>query len=482
MKIQLNIFSRLALGYFAIIVVMGFISGYTLLKLHELNREVDLIFTVDERMLDLKPKVADSILSQLGYGKKYVITKDSLFFNQFLTAEKDFNRYIEQAMSIADTKTKKDSIERITGRYRRYRDLAYEEMESVAMNKPYPKQYTEEMETIVEGILEDLKLLENSSMKDIHNRMDMLKTTANATQSLALIMFAIAMVLVIGTSFMSTRSITNPLEVLVDKTKEISEGVFESGLDITSPPEISELARAVNTMCDKLKKVDTVKSEFFSTMSHELRTPLASIKQGISLLRTDDGTQITEKQKKLLSILSEETNRLIEMVNSILDLSKMEAGMMSYYFCDEYLGPLIRRVITEMAPLIEGKKIVVEANIAKDLPLLKLDRERMLQVMRNLIGNAVKFTPEGGQINISVHRSARGIEVSTSDTGPGIPKENLSVIFDKFHQLPVRSTEWSRGTGLGLAFVKHIIAAHGGKVWAESELGRGSVFTFLLPC
>ena len=296
-----------------------------------------------------------------------------------------------------------------------------------------------------------------------------------------IIMLTVAFILVIGTSFLSTRSITKPLMVLMEKTKDISKGVFEGDLNIASPPEVSELAKAFNAMCDKLKRVDAMKSEFFSAMSHELRTPLTSIKQGIGLLPGRSRGNVSDKQQRLLKILSEEIHRLIGMVNSVLDLSKMEAGMMAYSFRHEDLLSLVEKVIMEMAPLIEAKKITVRMAPGGKVPPLKLDRERILQALRNLIGNAVKFTPDGGQISLSYTHEDNRVEFCVTDTGPGIPKENLNAIFEKFHQPPVKASEWAKGTGLGLAFVKHIITAHGGKVWAESKLGEGSTFTFVLP-
>ncbi len=308
-----------------------------------------------------------------------------------------------------------------------------------------------------------------------------LSEAGSSARRLSIFMFGIAVILVIGTSFFTTRSITKPLMVLIEKTKEVSQGIFKGDLDIPSSPEISELTNAFNAMCDKLKRVETMKSEFFSTMSHELRTPLTSIKEGIGLLQDGVGGSMSEKQKRLLTILSEETHRLIGLVNSLLDLSKMEEGMMTYNFHHEELTPLIKKAITETGPLREGKRITLQTEIGEGLPSLRLDRERILQVLRNLISNALKFTPEGGAIRISSHVKNGGVEFSVTDTGPGIPKENLKAIFEKFHQLPVKTSAWMKGTGLGLAIVKHIVAAHGGNVWAESEPGQGSTFTVVLP-
>ena len=479
---KLTIFSRLTIGYFSMFLIIGAVNAYALLKFHQLSVGTAQIINVDERILDLKKKLTDSILLQMGYEKKYIITKDVNFYDHFLFSRDDFNKYLTDASLIADTLPKKGSLDRVRAYYVQYVTLIIAEAEQITKQQPYPKNlYEQEKGELVERILEDLKVLEEASYRDIYIRMDALNAAGRSSRGLTVLMFVITLFLVICISFFTTRSITKPLMVLVEKTKEISRGIFKGDLKIAAPPEIAELTGAFNVMCDKLKRVERMKSDFFSTMSHELRTPLTSIKEGIGLLQDGVGGSISDKQKRLLSILSEETYRLIGLVNSLLDLSKMEEGMMTYHFQEEYLSPLVRRVVTEMMPLIEAKKIQLQTETGEALPVLKLDPERILQVLRNLIGNAVKFTPEGGQIRISACLGNEGVEFSVKDTGPGIPKENVKVIFEKFNQLPVKYSKWTKGTGLGLAIVKHIVTAHGGKVWAESEPGKGSTFIFVLP-
>ncbi len=201
----------------------------------------------------------------------------------------------------------------------------------------------------------------------------------------------------------------------------------------------------------------------------------------MGLLREGVGGVLTDKQKRLLRILAMETDRLIGLVNSLLDLSKMEAGMMTYRFEPGVLSPLIDRAMMEIGPIVESKKITVEKRVNESLPKIMMDSERILQALRNLIGNAVKFTPEGGQIRVSALLVNRNVEVSISDTGPGIPEENLGKIFDKFQQALPSGSYPMKGTGLGLAIVNHIISSHGGKIWAESKPGQGSTFIFVLP-
>jgi two-component system, NtrC family, sensor histidine kinase GlrK len=479
---RLTIFSRLTLSFFTMLLIMAAVNIYTVLKLDQLNRETARISSIDERILDFRKKLADSLLSQFRYERKYAITKDPSFYAQFRSEEGDFERYLAGTVSLADTPAKRNALKQVQGDYEQYKLLVRAEIELIKRDRSYQRlRYEGEKEKLIDQILEALKTLEVSSRTDIAARMSSLREGAGTARRLAVVMLVVAFILAIGTSFLGTRSITRPLAELVGKTREISRGSFEGNLRVSSPPEVAELAKAINVMCDKLKTVDRMKSEFFSTMSHELRTPLTSIKEGIGLLQEGIGGSVTEKQKRLLSILSEETRRLIGLVNTILDLSKMEAGMMTYHFHGESLPPLIGKVFVEMAPLIETKKIQLHQDFGEGQPSVRVDRERILQAIRNLIGNAVKFTPEGGSITVSVHQNRGRVEFIVKDTGPGIPKANLTAIFEKFHQPPVKSSEWVKGTGLGLALVKHIVAAHGGEVWAESEPGQGSTFICALP-
>jgi two-component system sensor histidine kinase GlrK len=269
---------------------------------------------------------------------------------------------------------------------------------------------------------------------------------------------------------------------LKTKTREIAQGRFEGGLNIKSPPELGELAAAFNLMCERLKELERMKADFFSSMSHELRTPLTSIKEGTGLLLDGVGGETTDKQRKLLAILAEESNRLIAVVNSLLDLSKMEAGMMSYEFDLVTIEPLIRRAIAEITPLVEAKQIELESSLNPSLPALRLDPERILQVLRNLLGNAVKFTPKGGRVSVVAAAVNGNLQVSVADSGPGVPAESLTTIFEKFSQGSHKGANTRNGTGLGLAIAKNIIKSHGGEIWAESQVGRGSTFVFVLRC
>jgi two-component system sensor histidine kinase GlrK len=266
------------------------------------------------------------------------------------------------------------------------------------------------------------------------------------------------------------------------RTREIANGNFRNDLAVSSPPEIKELTEAFNSMCTKLQEIDKMKSDFFSLMSHELRTPVTTIKESTNMfIEGLNGGKAIEKKKRLLTIINEECNRLINLVNSLLDLSKMEAGMIDYNFTQADFVSLIKKVTREMEPLAKTKNIKLITKANSGLPPIKVDCNKVLQVMRNLIGNALKFTPNGGNVKVFARPNEHGLMVSVADTGIGISEEKLSIIFDKYKQATLETPNKIIGSGLGLFIVKEIINAHGGEVWAKSTLGEGSTFTFVLP-
>lgn len=480
--VHLSIFSRLIIGYLAVFFLVMTVSAYTIFQLRQFNNITRSIIDIDNRIIDYGKKLIDSFLSQIQHERKYLLIKDDALFDQFLFAERDFNRYFDKIASIIETSHERDLLTKIRDYYNQYRSLFNEEIEFLRANKHYPQNwYKQEKEKAVNGIIEGLKNLKIYTEEDTYQKIIKMGEAGAIAQRLAIVMTITSLLFGIIISIFITRSIARPLSSMKRKTREIARGDFEGNLDISSPPEIGDLAQAINFMCSKLKETDKMKSDFFSLMAHELRTPLASIKEGTNLLLEGKGGEFKDKQKKLLTIIAEESNRLIDLVNSLLDLSKMEAGMMPFNFTNSDIKLLINKVIDEIEPLAVAKNVSLKVDIEGNLPIIKMDNERILQVLRNLIGNAIKFTASGSHVIISAQSVDRGLKVSVTDRGPGIPEENLTTIFDKFKQATITSYNKIRGTGLGLAIVKHTINAHGGRVWAESKLGHGSTFIFVLP-
>ena len=480
---KITIFSRLAIGYIIILSMVVFSSIYELNQLGKVNEVTRSVLEIDNRILDLQKKLTDSLLSQMRYEKKYIVLEDDSLHDRFLLATADFKKDLQSALS-ANISPKVQQILKLVERFHNsYQLLVVGEFQNIKNKKSYnTKKYDLEKEDVINKVFNGLKKLEDFSRRNTYDKIKQLDIAVTDSYSVALFIIVATLLAGVVISIIITGNITRPLSTMKKKTHEIAKGNFDISLQHSSLPEMNELADAFNVMCMRLKKVDKMKTDFLSVMSHELRTPLASIQEGTNLLLEGIGGKITERQEKLLTIIAEEDKRLINLANSILDLSKMEAGMMIFNFEPGDLIPLIKRSLIEISPIVKVKSIRFKSNFSDELPLVKMDSEMITRVLRNLLGNAIKFTPNGGMIGISVKQKDGWIEASISDTGPGIPEEDFEMIFDKYRQVELPGSDQKKGTGLGLAIVKHTVTAHGGKVWVQSTLGIGSTFTFALPC
>jgi two-component system, NtrC family, sensor histidine kinase GlrK len=457
-------------------------GSYVILTLRQVRAFTESILENDNRMLDHERVLADLLLGQSRAEQKFVITRDELWYVQFIRFKSDFEVRMNAALALRESSVR-PLLEVIDGKYQSYLALVEKESRYLRTRRPYPDaQYKKDKDTLVDAMLNGFERLRASQQRAIYAKVVNLVSLADRAQEISVVVTLICLLAILLMSLIMTRSITRPIALLKDQTKEIAIGNFAARASIRSPPEIAALAESLNAMGEKLREVERLKADFFASMSHELRTPLTSIKEGTGLLLEGVGGPTTEKQRKLLQILAEESERLIGLVNSLLDLSKMEAGMMSYDFTVAPFEPLLKRAVVEMTPLLEAKQISLENGIDRGLPPVRMDGERILQVVRNLLGNALKFTPPGGKVRISARSGAGKLEVSVQDSGPGIDAESLISIFEKFNQGSRPNGAAPLGTGLGLALAKSIIVSHGGKIWAESQVGHGSKFIFVLPC
>jgi len=264
---------------------------------------------------------------------------------------------------------------------------------------------------------------------------------------------------------------------------------------VVSLKDITEQKRAEEV----LRKSDQMKSEIISIVSHELRTPLTSIKNAVDTILTEKAGAINENQRRFLSMASRNINRLAGIINNLLDISKIESGKLKIELKPLDLGAPVDMIIASLASKAEEKSISIHKEIPSDLPQAYGNSDKVEQIFINLINNAIKFTPEGGHVYVSarlVHGSEFGvrseekqtaiqnpqsaIEVSVADSGVGIPADELEKIFDRFYQVEKSLTRKIQGIGLGLSIIKGLVEAQGGKIWVESEVDKGTKFTFTL--
>ncbi len=248
--------------------------------------------------------------------------------------------------------------------------------------------------------------------------------------------------------------------------------------DITERKRMTEELKQKNIA---LEKLDQLKSDFVSMVSHELRTPLSITKEGISLVLDEVTGSVNPRQSKILTASRNNIDRLARIINSLLDISKIESGKTELKKKAVDMGGLIRNIVLSFENLAKEKHLEIRADLPKGQSLnLYVDEDRVMQVFTNLIGNSLKFT-EKGHINISLVQREDEMEFTVSDTGIGIAAEDLPKIFTKFLQFGRTPGAGEKGTGLGLSIAKGLVELHGGRIWVESEVGKGSKFIFTLP-
>jgi signal transduction histidine kinase len=494
---RFTIFKRLTFGYLALMMLMLFLFVWVSVKLNQLSRLTRAASSIDGKTVRLTERLSNNLYTMVSFEKKYVISKDNDFYRHFLQIRNDFNKDVQalgllitlseqtgtQLYHIAGT-GKKEQYFNIEMLCHKYFSLFDEEIKNIKEGREYPvKEYQIKKEKIIQNIDDDFKYIIWAAKSDRDEKIKISSEISDnvfKTASFAAGFFILFGILI---SFFNTRSINRSILLLQKKTKDIAIGKFEKTPDIASPPEIKDLANDFNIMCDKLKELDEMKEDFISHVSHELRTPLTAIREASRLLT--DGTFDDDPQNReaLLAIVRDECERLIESVNRILDLSRMEAKMTEYHLDKADLIYIIRKCLLKLAPIAQQKKIKLELTPPPNVPEIWIDVEMIDQLLENVLGNALKYTDKKGSVTVKVSfdgSNGKFIEVSVSDTGCGIHKKNLDNIFDKFKRIE-NGKNIPRGTGLGLSIAKHIVTAHGGKIWADSTPGKGSTFFFTLP-
>lgn len=278
------------------------------------------------------------------------------------------------------------------------------------------------------------------------------------------------------TLFLSRR-ILSPVKELTSAAQRLGKGDFSQRVDITDKSEIGDLASTFNSMAGNLQRDEQLRQHMVSDIAHELRSPLTNVRGYLEAI--NDG--VMQPDKATISSIYDETVLLSRLINDLQELSLAESGELKLYRQPEDVEELVRQSITAIQSKASEKGLEVSCDIPADLPRVNIDFLRIKQVLLNLLENALAHTPGGGRINIAANLSPGFIEVSVSDTGEGIPAEEIDNIFERFHRVDKSRSRSTGGSGLGLTIARYIVEEHKGKIWAQSTPGKGSRFSFTLP-
>jgi signal transduction histidine kinase/DNA-binding response OmpR family regulator len=308
-----------------------------------------------------------------------------------------------------------------------------------------------------------------------------------------------ALVVVAGVSFWLAGRVTRPILELTEGVRLFSEGRDHRLIEIETEDELEELGDTFNRMAERIRQqveklenankelstLDRMKTDLLANVSHELRTPLAAIRGYVEFIQEGQLGSISEAQRKGLDVCLRNAERLTKTINMLLDFSRMELGRITIRPAPFQIGRLVAQVVSGVESEARKKKIRLVMRVPRDLKAVDGDRDRLTQVLENLITNAIKFTPEGGTVDVAARMTqgagAERVEIGVADSGSGIPPEERKRIFDKFYQSDATATRKFGGIGLGLAIVKSILEAHGSDIAVEDRPGGGSVFRFSLP-
>jgi hypothetical protein len=270
--------------------------------------------------------------------------------------------------------------------------------------------------------------------------------------------------------------------------EEVMNILEETSQAIAYSRELEEKSRALEAATaglraanERLQELDRMKDDFVSTVSHELRTPLTSIRAFAEILHDNPDTPAAKRQQ-FVGIILRETERLTRLINQILDLAKIESGRAQWAIEPVDLGEAVRDAVNATAGIFRERSVLLELDLPERVPPVPADRDRLMQVLLNLLGNAVKFcTPGEGRVRVTVSSTDSALHVDVADNGVGIAPEHQAAIFEKFRQVGDALTARPQGTGLGLPISRMIVRQFGGELWVRSEAGAGSTFSFSIP-
>jgi signal transduction histidine kinase len=279
-------------------------------------------------------------------------------------------------------------------------------------------------------------------------------------------------------SLFLSRRIVAPVRDLTDASLRLADGHYDERVRVDGSDEIAQLAARFNQMAAQLEQVESMRRQLIGDVTHELRTPLTSIKGYMEGLV--DG--VLPSTPETFNQIHHEADRLSRLVDDLQELSRVEAKAYSLDFHSVTVSNLVQTTVKRLSPQATAKRIQLRSSLPADLPHIQADEDRITQVLVNLVANAIQYTPEGGDVTISAARHDDEIHISVKDTGIGIPPEHLANLFTRFYRVDKsRSRNAGGGSGIGLTIAKHLVEAHGGRIWAESKgEGQGSMFTFSL--
>lgn len=481
--VRLSIFWRIVLTSLLIIVVMAGVNFYALSQLRQLSALSTDMAAQHYPAIELAKRLLTLAYVQLNSEKKYLAVRDATFLKHFDEEVDEFRRGVDALSSKEPSPEGGQLLEHIKRLQQERLGMFHAELEQApptggAASSDYEGRRDLVMDQMTTTLQHYIDFHESGISAGVRRSRESSAQAEAVTEQLVLV----ALLFGVGLAGIASYTILRPLRQLQGHIKQIGQGNFRASLDIKAPSELRDLVDTVNWMGGKLQELDDMKGEFLAHVSHELRTPMASIQEGTHLLLDEIPGPLMPEQRTTLRIMADSSRRLITLISTILDLSKMDAGMMEYRIVPTDLKRIADMSVNKIRLLADAKHVQLVVEAPAQRVWVKADSIRIEQVLDNLLSNALKFSPEGGIVKILMKPDMKVgvLEVSVSDAGPGIPADELPHIFERFYQGRTKTKQSLPGSGLGLALAKKVVEAHGGRIWIESELKKGTTVRFIL--
>ena len=459
-----------------VLAVVGLLSLYAVARLASVNREIT---TQTVPIVRLVSSLRDAMRALSRLEARYVIRRDLEFATLWDETAARVEADLVQVQAAVTTQGQRAATAEAIAAFEQYRELVAEERALLARGNHQQALRLADTEGRVRADRMDSMLERLARETDTAVKSALAEATRleQRTWTWVIVSLGMAVVLALVGSGLVAFRLTRSLRRLSVATRALAEGSFSAPITIKDNDEVGELARSFNAMAQQLRQIDDMKEEFFATISHDLKSPLGSIAEAAYLLRDGVAGSLNPRQTRLMSIINASTDRILGLVNRLLHLSRLRAGMLPLERRPVNLAVVAERAVEELRPQAETAEVTLELERAGDAFVVEGDEDRLAEVVINLGVNAIQFTPKGGFVHVRVTDAGPEVILEVEDTGIGIPAAALPGIFERYQQ----ARRDRGGSGLGLAIVRGVVEAHGGRVAVESSDGKGTRFTVTVP-
>lgn len=477
MKLDIGITGKLFVLYLVFFMIF---CGATFIFYNNVKQIMNIsqvIVTKSNNVSLYSKKMIEHIFQMEEYSKKYQLLKQDEYRDYYVTAKQEFENSLGKILDLKIKKTDSPGQwETLHLSYSLFKKGSDDSHNADSEHQIFiPETFLNQWVQMISSAQADNEQQIAASLIEINQR-------GQVAVRNGLIGLAISIIAGLAGSLFIGKSIIRPLRKIRRGIRSISKDKLSKFIKIHSNDEFGELAGAFNEMAHRLNEEEQMRSDFISMLSHEIRTPLTSIRESVNMIAEEVMGPTNDQQKKFLKIASLEIDRLSNLLNHLMNVSKMESIALEIHPYPIAPKDLISKSINQLKPLAQAKKINFKVRIPEDTPKILGSPEHLHHVLLNIIDNAIKFSRHGDDIGISIlpDNNQEKLIVSISDNGPGIQAEELSLIFNKYYRSR-NVREQMDGVGLGLSISKQIIMAHGGEIWVKSEKGKGSIFELTLP-